>query len=217
MRRGSTLLFIALIPTVLASLTVLVVEPLPHHWLSPSNPHFAANLLRAFVFFLGGSVIGLVSYVMVKATVAEATVTGGHPRRKLYRHVSAISFGHGILMVALLFFVRERINNPLSPATPVVLVGFAATLYALREMLGYQNSRLREFHAAKQVFAFIEPAEEDGQHHLCLRAVGSTESMSIERWVEEFQGGKLCRMTIEKVEELGQPSDGGRRRWWRRA
>jgi hypothetical protein len=195
---------LACVPMLAAILLLRSVEPFPQDWLYRSNPHFWANLLRAITLFVGGGIIGLATYTMLKSIRAEDTVTGGHPRKQLYRHVTLIAAGHGLLMVSTLFYIRERINFPLSPATPVVLIGLGLTVWALRQMLGYQNSRLRTFHAAKQVIAVIEPSASPHQH-LCIRAVGSMEAMSIEEWVGGFEGGALVRMTIERVEEIGEP------------
>lgn len=206
----------AMAPIVVAVVLIQLSEPFPDDLLTWGNPHFWANLLRTATFFLGGVVIGLIAYTMVRSFRAEATVTGGHPRRMLYRHVSFIAGGHGLLMMSTLFYIRERVNYALSPATPCVIIGLAMTLYALRQMIGYQNSRLRTFHSAKQILGVIVPSDESGQD-LCIRAVGSTEPMPLREWISEFEGGVLARMTIEKVEELGEPKKPKKPRRWRGA
>jgi hypothetical protein len=114
-------------------------------------------------------------------------------------------------MVSTLFYIRERDQLPAVARDAGRARRIRGDDLAMRQMLGYQNSRLRTFHAAKQVLAVIEPSG-GPDHHLCLRAVGSTEAMSIEAWVAEFQDSPLCRLTIERVEEVGEPR---RRRLWR--
>jgi hypothetical protein len=206
--------FVAFLPMTAAVVLVQATEPFPKHWLDPSNDHFAANLLRAISFFCGGVLIGVVCYTMWRAILSENSVTGGHPRRKLYQHIIALACGTGLMIVSVLFYIRERINFGLSPATPVVLASFVLTFYGLGRMIAYQNSRLRSFHAAKQIIGVIEPSDEEG-HDLCVKALGSTEPVALRDWVSEFEGGVIARMTIEKVEEVGSLRE---RRWkrWRK-
>lgn len=203
-RERTFLIAVAITPVVMAVVMVQAAEPFPRDWLHTDNPHFWANMLRAVTFFLGGLIIGLITYTMVMSISRETTVSGGHPRRKLYRHVTLIAAGHGMLMVSVLFYIRERVNFGLSPATPCVILGLVATIAALQQMISYQNSRLRTFHAAKQIIGVIQPSEED-ERDLVITPVGSTEPVALREWIGGFEGGVLARMTIEKVEEVGQP------------
>lgn len=203
---------VAFVPITVAFLLVQFAEPFPRRWLSPHNPHIWANLLRALSFLLAGMVLGMIAYTLIRSIEAERTVSGGHPRKKLYRHVTLISCAHGLLVASLLFYIREKIDTALSPATPVVLVGLVGTFVALKLMLSYQNSRLQRFHSAKQVLGVIEPADEE-THDLCIRVVGATEPIRLRDWVGEFEGGVLSRLTIEKVEEHPEPEE--RRRYLR--
>lgn len=220
MRRlhGASVYIVSLFPAFCAFGLLLSVEPLPSGWLATTNPHFAANLLRAFALFLCGLVIGLITVVLLKSMRAEGTVSGGHPRKKLYRHVTLISVAHGVLISTLLFYIRERINFPLSPATPIVFLGLVLTIVALGLMLSYQNSRLQTFHAAKQILGIISPASPASKADFVITAVGSTEPTSLREWVEGFSGGTLARMTIEKVEEIPVTDEDKNRylRWLRR-
>lgn len=201
--------FVAVAPIFIGALLVQASEPFPHDMLHPSNPQFWANVLRVCTFFSGGVILGLIAYVMALAIRAETTVSGGHPRVLLYQHVSYIAFGHGVLIVGLLFFIRERINQPLSPATPVVVLGLVLTTWALVRMLAYQNSRLRRHHSAKQVLGrVIAVADRD----LCLRVSGSEEEMALVAWLDEYTDGDLVRLTVEKIEEAGSVPMS--RRWW---
>jgi hypothetical protein len=191
---------LALMPTAFAFALLQLSEPLPRHWLDPAAPYYWENVVRAFVLLLGGLTLGMISFTMLMSIRAEATVTGGHPRKKLYNHVTFIALGHGILMVTLLFYVRGRVDLPLSPATPFALVGLVCTIVALALMLSYQNSRLKRFHSAKQVLGTLELG---GDRRLCVRVKGSLEPMSLERWLASYDTGELVRLTVEKVEELG--------------
>lgn len=201
--RGTMRVLLSTLPVIAAVLIVQAAEPLPANWLDPTNPHYWANLLRAFAFLNGGLVVGMVVYTMARSVDAEQTVTGGHPRRLLYRHVTIIAAAHGLLILTLLFYVRDRINAPLSPGTPLSLLGMFATQYALALMMSYQNSRLRRFHSAKMVLGTVEPEKIDGRRTLCITPVGSTEHMSVDRWLDQFDTGELVRLTVEKVEEVG--------------
>jgi hypothetical protein len=200
---------ISALPIFAAFIFVQLAEPFPHGWLQTSNPHYWPNLLRSFTFLLGGGIIGMVVYTMVQAIGAESSVTGGHPRVVLYRYVSVIAGSHGMLMLTLMFYVRERINAPLSPATPFALAGMLATVYALLLMLKYQNSRLRRFHTAKQVYGMLEHRPGD-RSTLCMHVYGSPEPMSFDDFVAGYDTGELVRLTVEKVEELPE----GTGRWW---
>lgn len=200
---------VAILPILAGALLVQFTEPFPGDWLSYTNPHFWANMLRAITFFLGGAILGLIAYTMVKSIWAEGTVTGGHPRKKLYNHVTLVASGHGLLIVTLLFYVRERINLPLSPATPLALVGLVLTIIALRLMISYQNSRLRSNNAAKQILGTITRMPGHGRD-ICVTAVGSMEAMRLDDWVNEFDDGVLVKLTVEKIEEVGVASSSGR-------
>lgn len=200
----------AFTPIIVAFTLVQITEPFPRGWLSSVNPHFWPNVIRALTFGFAGVVLGMITYTLLRSIGAERTVSGGHPRKRLYQHVTVISVAHGFLIATLLFYIRERVNNDLSPATPVALVGLIGTFAALALMLSYQNSRLRTFHAAKQVIGIIERAPENG-NDLLLKVMGSTEAMPLREWLHEFEGGVLCRMSIEKVEEMPVTEKGQRR------
>lgn len=216
--RRLTLYAIACLPVLAGMVLVEFAEPFPADWLNPDNPHYWANVLRALAFLLGGVVLGMIAYVMAKSIAAETKVSGGHPRVKLYNHVTLVALGHGVLMVTLLFYIRERVNQPLSPATPVAISGLALTIFALSQMLSYQNSRLRKFHSAKQVLGAISRDTSDDDAQLSMTVYGSTEQMHLDRWLDSFDTGELVRLTVEKVEEQGDGDDSGffHRRIWRR-
>lgn len=201
--RSVVYVLVGMLPMVAAFVLLLVVEPFPSDWLDPANEHYWANLLRAFALLVGGVVLGLIAYTMVRSVYAEDTVTGGHPRKLLYRHVTVIASAHGFLVLTLLFYVRERVNHQLSAATPVAFIGLFGTIYALALMIGYQNSRLRKFHVAKQILGTVAPEEHDGTPALCIHPVGAMQPMSLAEWLHEFETGELVRLTVEKVEEVG--------------
>lgn len=195
-RPGSLLL--AALPTLIAVGAVESTEPFPHGWLDHSNPQFWPNVLRALAFVLGGFVLGMIGYVVLRGRNAERSVSGGHPRRRLYQHVTVISFSQGVLVTTVLFYIRDRINDPLSPGTPLAIVGLLGVTVGLALMLSYQNSRLRSFHAAKQVLGVIERRADD---ELCIRVTGSNEQTPLRDLLAEYEGGALARLSIEKVEE----------------
>lgn len=202
--RGGLYVLISALPIIAAFLVIQAVEPFPRHWLDPTNRHYWANLMRAFALLNGGLILGMIVYTMVRAVTAESTVTGGHPRKLLYRHVTVIASSHGFLILTLMFYIRGRVDQPLSFATPVAFLGLWGTIYALAMMIAYQNSRLRRFHAAKQVLGTIAPEDDhEGRPTLCIHPVGSTEHMSLEEWLSSFETGELVRLTVEKVEEIG--------------
>lgn len=192
------MLLVAL-PTLIAVGAVESTEPFPHGWLDHANLHFGANVLRAVAFVIGGFVLGMIGYVVLRGRNAERSVSGGHPRRRLYQHVTVIAFSQGLLVTTVLFYIRDRINDPLSPGTPLALVGLFGVIGGLALMLSYQNSRLRNFHAAKQVLGVIERRDDD---ELCIRVVGSTEQLPLRDLLAEYEGGALARLSIEKVEEF---------------
>lgn len=208
--RPGSLIALSFIPATVGLLGVMLSEPFPHGWLSASNPHYWPNLLRAATFMIGGVILALVSYTMLHSVTAETGVTGGHPRRRLYQHITLISLGHGLLVLTLMFYVRDRINQPLSPATPFAVAGLIVTVVALQRMLAYQNSRLRRFHSAKQIIGIIEAAEGDAD--LQITAVGSVEVVGLRDWIKEFEGGAMVRFTAEKVEETSDDTSVYRRK-----
>lgn len=197
------LVVVTLVPLATGVGLLAVFRPPPSDWLTPGNPDYWPNVLRAFTFLLGGMGLGMIGYTMGCAMVTERTVRDGHPRRKLYYHITVIACAHGLLLDSLLFYVRARIDSPLSPATPVAFLAVVLTVVGLALMIAYQNSRLRSYHGAAQVLATIqaEQGEDVPYPHLMLRVYGSEEPISIEAWLDSFCEGELVRLTVEKVEE----------------
>lgn len=206
------LLLVSFVPSVAAWLVIQLSEPFPHGWLDPSNPQIWPNRLRAFAFLLGGAILALVAYVMLRSVRAEDTVSGGHPRRKLYQHISLISLGHGLLMMTLLFYIRDRINDSLSPGTPFALSGMLFTIVALQRLLSYQNSRLHRYHSAKQVIGTIRNRDPSDDGFLVVQPHGSLEPIGLHEWLDGYNRGEIVRMTVEKVEEYPEVE---RRALWR--
>jgi uncharacterized membrane protein YidH (DUF202 family) len=136
----------ALVPIAAALVLLQIVEPFPRGWLDPDNPHFWANILRVVAFVLGVVSLGLIYYVMVKATMAESALPEIRRRKKLYDHLTLVACGVGLVVVAVLFYIRSRIDESLSLATPFVLAGLIVTGIALWFMLQYENQRILRHH-----------------------------------------------------------------------
>lgn len=197
MGKSRSLIYVvaAFAPMVFAVVLVAVAEPFPSGWLDPSNPHYWPNLLRAFTFLCGGIALGMIGYTMTMAVRVESKVMAGHPRKLLYRHVTFISVAHAALLLTMLFYIRDRIDRQLSPATPLALVALMGTIYALALMIQYQGSRL-QINSAPARKLLVEVKELAGDE----MRVAAVES---EGGLVDFHVGELVRLTVEHVATVG--------------
>jgi hypothetical protein len=169
-----------------------------------------SNLVSSVTLFAAGTAIYMAIYTMVCSWKAESGVTAGHPRRRLYRHITVIAAFHVWLMVGFAITISLNWNTPLRWYTPFGLVGYLGTIYGLWLMISYQNTRLSYFHSAKMVVGTVEPSEEPEQD-VAIHVVASPEPMAMRDFVADFVGAPLCRVYIEKVEEPREAIAHGRK------
>lgn len=117
-----------------------------------SSPHPVADAIRVLSFVLGAATLPVVLIVTAAYFAAyrrhRAAVAAGAEQRAwrglLPMHVTLVGFAYALLVVATMVETVQRLHEPISAFGATYVVSYAAALWSLWAVLGYERRQVRD-------------------------------------------------------------------------